>query len=60
MKYTVKQFENEWVVEALGEAANDESYMAMFSGHEAKTRAFEYAGWKTIQESHIIFSLTTH
>lgn len=60
MKYTVKQFEHEWVVEAINEAQHEASYIAMFSGHNAKALAFEYAQWKIIQESQLGFNLTMH
>ena len=37
---------NEWRVEAIDEAGEGQSYVAIFSGPDAKQRAEEYAVWK--------------
>lgn len=50
MKYTVTPFHGEWVVEILDEDGNGELHLTMFSGPEAKARAFEYAAWKMTLE----------
>lgn len=60
MKYVVKQFENEWVVEVLDEAEGSDFDIAMFSGPKAKALALEYAAWKIDQENQPILSLSTH
>ena len=46
MKYTLTPFHGEWAVEILDEDGEGELHIAMFSGPEAKARAFENASWK--------------
>lgn len=55
MKYNVipSRFTREWVAEAFNPERDGESYIASFSGPEAKARAIEYASWKNSQQQHL-------
>jgi len=52
MKYEIaesKQSPGEWRVEAINHQEDGEVYGAIFFGPDAKTRAEEYAAWKSAQ-----------
>jgi hypothetical protein len=49
MKYEVKESQDrrgDYLVLAVNEDSHGETYLALFSGPEAKKRADEYAAWK--------------
>jgi hypothetical protein len=49
MKYEVKESQDrpgDYVAIAVNEASRGETYVALFSGPDAKKRAEEYAAWK--------------
>ena len=49
MHYEVAQsrgVQDEWRVEAINHEGDGEIYVALFSGPDAKLRAYKYAAWK--------------